>query len=200
VRARRVAAGGEGAQVPRPLLLDDRSGEEEGRKAPPQAELKTVAGWLCTLGVYLATGASAAEIELMSLKVLMSCLSAPSPTPILDELVAVGALTDRTGPGWDDEYCWKLSAPLDWNGLGFEEVCVVTDDPNEIGAHPELYWADSTAPWTEVWIIAVASRATLKAWATTTLPVDSKFEIDPPVGEGPESALSCSEWHFPAEG
>jgi len=162
--------------------------------------LKGVAGWLGTLGACLASGTSAVEVELVDLKVLMSCLSDPSPTPILSDLVASGALTDRTGPGWDDEFCWKLSEPLEWEGLGFKDVCVVTDDPVEIGSHPDLYWVNSTAPWTEVWLVAVASWATLKAWADATLPVESRFEIDSFGSEHAESALSCSEWRFPLAG
>jgi hypothetical protein len=152
------------------------------------------------LGAMLVSTPSSAETGLAPLEALMTCVSDPMPGQILSALFTDGQLVARTGPGEDDDYCWSISHGLEWQGTTFTRLCVVTDDPDEIAAHPELYWEGSMAPWTEVWLIAPVSSADLAAWATQRLPEDSRFEVDPLDGATAESALACSEWHFPLGG
>ena len=141
-----------------------------------------------------ATSAAATDFE--ALQALISCVSDPAPTGVLSDLMTKGSLVERTGPGDDDDYCWSLAPALHWEGLTFTGMCVVVDDAEEVAIHPDLYWMGSTAPWTEVWLVAPASTEALRAWADTSLPDESRFEIDS-LGQPSESALSCSEWHFP---
>lgn len=146
------------------------------------------------------TPLEAAAAELSGLQALMSCVEEPAPTPVLIALSSAGALGERSGPGDDDDYCWSLSGPLDWSGVTFTSLCVVTDDATSLSDFPEFYWGASLAPWTEVWLVSAASPEALGAWAGATLPSASRFEVDP-LGDGDShGALACSEWHFPLPG
>jgi hypothetical protein len=144
----------------------------------------------------LASPALAADPDLAALHALMSCLEAPAPTPVLLSLIGQGALTARSGPGFDEDYCWSLATLDDWAGVTFSSVCVVTGNAAEQAGHPDLYWSDALAPWTEVWLLTSRTAKELDAWAAAALPADSRYEID---GLEEGSALSCSEWHFPLD-
>ncbi|MDB5506842.1 MAG: hypothetical protein JWR75_1480 [Devosia sp.] len=79
----------------------------------------------------------------------------------------------------------------------FVAVCAISDEVAEIKKHSGIYWSgESQAPFTEVWLVTAASADELEAWAKSTLPEASFFEIDRPSLPGELSALSCSEWAF----
>lgn len=142
----------------------------------------------------------AAELEFDQLRALMSCIDEPAPTPALLALTGTGALVDRTGPGDDDDYCWSFAPTFEWHGVAFAALCVVTDDADALAAYPQLYWSAALAPWTEVWLLTATPPDALRHWADDNLPPGSQYEVDR-LGDGPqESALSCSEWHFPLPG
>lgn len=122
------------------------------------------------------------------------------PHTVLLDLSAAGFLGARSGPGDDDDYCWALNSPLEWDGATFGGLCVVTDDPEAVSAHPEFFWSASLAPWTEVWLTSTIAPAALDRWARENLPAASRYEIDPLDAAEGTGALSCSEWHFPLPG
>lgn len=153
-------------------------------------QLHLVVSGLLTLG--LCAASSAGEIE-----DVMSCLSPPQPTALLEGLASAGRLGPRWGPGVDDEYCWMLAPALDWHGQSFRAICAVTDEPGDLAAKPDLYWQDAAPPFTEVWLVSSAARADLAAWAKTHLPRSSRYEIDPPDLTSSPVLLACSEWRFP---
>lgn len=148
----------------------------------------------------LSCGASAQAAEMAGLQALMSCVEEPAPTTVLLDLSTAGILGVRSGPGDDDDYCWPLTSPLQWGGATFGGVCVVTDDPEAMSAHPEFFWSASLAPWTEVWLTSTIAPAALDRWARENLPAASRYEIDPLDAAEGTGALSCSEWHFPLPG
>ena len=107
---------------------------------------------LVELAAGLLSCGAAQGAEMASLQALMSCVEEPAPTTVLLDLSAAGFLGARSGPGDDDDYCWALNSPLEWDGATFGGLCVVTDDPEAVSAHPEFFWSASLAPWTEVWL------------------------------------------------
>jgi hypothetical protein len=155
---------------------------------------------LAELAAGLLSCGAAQGAELAGLQTLMSCVEEPAPTTVLLDLSAAGFLGARSGPGDDDDYCWPLTSPLEWDGATFGGLCVVTDDPEAMSAHPEFFWSASLAPWTEVWLTSTIAPAALDRWARENLPAASRYEIDPLDSAEGTGALSCSEWHFPLPG
>jgi hypothetical protein len=155
---------------------------------------------LVELAAGLLSCGAAQGAEMASLQALMSCVEEPTPTTVLLDLSTAGILGVRSGPGDDDDYCWPLTSPLEWDGATFGGLCVVTDDPEAMSAHPEFFWSASLAPWTEVWLTSTIAPAALDRWARENLPSASRYEIDPLDGVEGTGALSCSEWHFPLPG
>ena len=150
--------------------------------------------------VTMATLAAAAPVSAADpydgLKSLMACREAPRPTDTLLSLQRKGSLGGRLEPGLDGESCWPLLPPIEWDGLAFAAICAIVAAPEEVRAHPDLYFEGETyAPFNEVWLVASAPSDQLEGWAVGTLGAGSRFEIDPGLGEG-TSALSCSAWHF----
>jgi len=183
----------------RSTLFDDGYPREEGGEARPPPQLKALLAGI-TLALASTAPLEAAEVEFDQLRTLMSCLDDPAPTTALLALTSAGVLIDRSGPGDDDDYCWSFAQTFRWQGVSFAALCVVTDDADARAAYPQLYWSAALAPWTEVWLLTATPPEALRLWADDNLPPGSQYEVDR-LGDGPqESALSCSEWHFPLPG
>ena len=138
-----------------------------------------------------ASCASAGE-PLPALTRLMRCVAPPDPTPVLRLLGEAGLIGERSGPGYDDESCWPFLNEPDWEGVSFTEICAVVAAP---AIAPELYYVGETsAPFSEVWLVSTLDTPALASWAHRTMPRGSRYEIDEANGI---AALSCSEWDFP---